>query len=459
VVECGSLESCCPGFRGYLDRGFESPSLRHDKNNLHKLPYIGLSKLIKQPVKPLYDTFPKNYDTAMPLRLYKVGEVFYYRRKYQGKLFRISLRTKTFRVALYRKRLLDLLKGEELFKLKQGDYELIFEYDTIDELKEVLEATKATQEQINSATQQYTTVHDTLEKGANKIPDSRGLKFNDLEIKFIEAKRKSGKVGKSTYKAYSSTFKKLYEFFKRKSIDTLSIEDYEDFREYLAKHYKLKNKTINNHMAYVNTFLEFGVNRQLLKFNPVKALESLSVEVSKKENYTDEEIQKILTYEFPEPHKTFFEIAIYSGMRLHEIHNLSKENIKHDDTTGVYYFDIIKSKTTSGIRKVPIHKNILDKVLKTEFPLFKDKTTDATQKVMNRQLSKVIDKNSTKTFHTFRATFIEKAVNAYPEKIVTIQEIVGHSKSDKDKLTLDTYAKGFSLSLKKEVVDSVCYQD
>jgi len=56
----------------------------------------------------------------MPTRLYKVGEVFYYRRKYKGKLFRISLRTQTFRVALYRKRLLDLLKGEELFQIKHS---------------------------------------------------------------------------------------------------------------------------------------------------------------------------------------------------------------------------------------------------------------------------------------------------------------------------------------------------
>ncbi|WP_456486159.1 tyrosine-type recombinase/integrase [Hydrogenimonas sp.] len=214
---------------------------------------------------------------------------------------------------MYRKKLIDLIEGEELFKLKQGDYELIFEYDTIEELKDILEATKATQEQINSTMQQYTTAQHTLEKGANKIPDSKGLRFNDLEIKFVEIKRKSGKVGKSTYKAYASTFKKLQEFFKKKHIDTLTVEDYEEFREYLAKKYKLKNKTINNHMVYVNTFLEFGVNRQLLKFNPVKALESLSEEVSEKENFTDEEIQKILTYDSPQPHKTFLEIAIYSG--------------------------------------------------------------------------------------------------------------------------------------------------
>jgi integrase/mRNA-degrading endonuclease RelE of RelBE toxin-antitoxin system len=389
--------------------------------------------------------------------LYRVGEVFYYRRKIKGKLFRISLRTKNIKVALYRRKLLDLLEGEELFKLKQGDYELIFEYDSIEELKEILEATKATQEQIEQSINQYQKATNTIEIKSRNIQPEYGvkLKWNDLEIKFVEAKRKAGKVSQSTYKAYASTFNKLNEFFNRKTIDSLTVEDYEEFREYLAKKYKLKNKTINNHMIYVNTFLDFGVNRQLLKFNPVKALESLKEEESPKENFTDEDIQKILEYSFEKNVKTFFKIAIYSGMRLHEIHNLKNKDIKQDSEC-IYYFDINKSKTKSGIRKVPIPEKILNEILETDFPIFKNKTTDAVQKTMSRNLKKIIPEK-TKTFHSFRGTFISKAVENYPEKIVAIQEIVGHSKSDKDKLTLDTYAKGFSLKLKKEIVDSVDY--
>ena len=41
--------------------------------------------------------------------------------------------------------------------------------------------------------------------------------------------------------------------------------------------------------------------------------------------------------------------------------------------------------------------------------------------------------------------------------IVVVQDIVGHSKSDKDKLTIDTYGKGFDLDLKERVVNTVSY--
>ena len=71
-----------------------------------------------------YDTMAKKYDT--PLRLYKVGYIFYYRRRYKKKLYRISLKTKYLKVALHRKKLLDFISGDEMFKMKSGDYELIF---------------------------------------------------------------------------------------------------------------------------------------------------------------------------------------------------------------------------------------------------------------------------------------------------------------------------------------------
>ncbi len=340
-----------------------------------------------------------------------------------------------------------------MFKLRQGDYELIFEYDTVEELKEILEATKMNRLEIMEKSIDYKNAQIKLETSSKTKEED--IKWSDLELKFVEVKRNAGKVSKATYKAYASTFNKLNEFFGKKLIANLTIEDYEKFRDFLKSKYKLKNKTINKHIIYVNNFLEFAISRKILDYNPVKALESLAEEKVEKENYTDEEINRVLSYDYEPSIALFFKIAIYSGMRLHEIHNLTKDDIKQ--TEGIYYFDIKKSKSSAGVRKVPIHNSILQDVLGADLPLLKDKTTDATQKVLNRQLHKVIPKGGTKTFHTFRATFISKAVNAYPQNIVAIQEIVGHSKNEKDKLTLDTYAKGFSLQLKQQIVNSVSY--
>ena len=339
-----------------------------------------------------------------------------------------------------------------MFKLKKGDYELIFEYESVEELKEILTAAKETQEHIENNIIQFQSAEKTIQK-LSSTNDT--IKWRELEAKFVEAKRKSDKVSSSTYKQYATAFNKLHEFFKNKDINNLTAEDYEEFRNFLSKKHKLKNKTINNHIMYASSFLDFAVNRRLINFNPIKAIESLKEEKSEKENYTDKEIHSILSYKFEENIHNFFKIAVYTGMRLHEVHNLTDSDIKIN-SEGIYYFDITKSKTNSGLRQVPIHNNILDDILSIEFPLFPTKTANAVQKVMSRNLKKVITNNN-KTFHSFRGTFISKAVEKYPEQISVIQEIVGHSKSEKDRLTIDTYAKGFSLKLKKGIVDSIIY--
>ena len=396
----------------------------------------------------------KNCDTA--LRLYKVNQTFYYRRRHKQKLFRISLRTKSLKVAQYRKRLIDLIEGDDLFKMKTEDYEFVFEYDTPDEFEKYLKLAKESQESIEEKKRLYLAVNSRVETQAKK-DFGKYLNFTDLEFKFVESKKKLEKVNKSTYKAYSATFNKLKEYFRKKEVAAITMDDYEDFREFLAKNQGIKNITINAHMNYINNFLEYAVKRKLIPENNIQGLETLKEEDPDKENFTDEDIKNILAYEYNEPAiENFFLIAMYSGMRQEDIHNLTNNDIREEE--GIYFFDILEAKTKSGIRKVPIHENILDNVLKMNFPLLKGKTINAVQKQLNRRLYKVIDENSTKSFHTFRAKFMEKAVNANPDKISVVQETVGHAKNQQDKLTVDTYAKGFKLSLKKNIVNSVAYE-
>lgn len=48
-------------------------------------------------------------------------------------------------------------------------------------------------------------------------------------------------------------------------------------------------------------------------------------------------------------------ILIYTGLRIGELLELEKENINLEEQ----YFDVVKSKTESGIRRVPIADCIL----------------------------------------------------------------------------------------------------
>lgn len=430
-------------------------AVRHIIDNSQNPHKIGTYAKTVSPKINAYDTFLKKCDT--PLNLYKVNDTFYFRRRINKKLYRISLRTKSLKLALYRKRLLELLSREDfMYTLELGDYKYIFEYDTPEELDKYLKMTMATHEQAEEIRNRHAMAHKIIKK-EEEYPKEKGIGFSfyDLETKFIVGKKKLDKVSDSSYKAYASTFNKLKEFFDKKRIDELTIEDFEEFRDFLAEEYNLVNKTVNNHMKYVNMFLEYGVNYKLIAENNVKGIESLREDKPEKENFTNEDIRNIFAYDYPQNIRDIFKIAAYTGMRVSEIISLTNESIKIDENE-IQYFDILKSKTKSGIRTVPIHKDILDDVLKMKFPLIPEKSDNASQKEILRELYRVIDKESTKSTHTFRGTFLSKCINNFPHLILPIKAIVGHSQGN-NILTVDDYAKGFYLSIKKEIVDMVSY--
>ncbi|AHJ11330.1 tyrosine-type recombinase/integrase [Sulfurospirillum multivorans] len=363
-----------------------------------------------------------------------------------------------------------------MFTFKRGDFKYVFEYDTDEELDKYLKkveesyartlSSEALQKKCDVIKQHYTEVQKIVKKEEAYPKEKSSYNFYDLEVKFVVYKKNLEKVGERSYRAYSTTFNKLKEFFKRDNIDSLTIEDFERFRDYL-KSKKLAHKTINNYLSYTKDFVEWGVSRKLIKENNARNVENLAENATKKKktNYTDKEINNILSFDFEQEFKDIFLIATHTGMRVGEIHALKPESIKQDEETGIYYFDIEKSKTTAGERQVPIHKDILERVLKMKFPLLYDKkkkmemTDNGAQKAILKQLYRVIAQTGDKTFHTLRGKFMEKCFVKYPKKdyLYTIQEIVGHSKEEKASLSIDTYAKGFHLLLKKEIVDSVSY--
>jgi len=341
-----------------------------------------------------------------------------------------------------------------MFKFKRGDYKLVFEYDTVEELQQYLQTITDNLEKIEKATERYSMIHHQLDREDKKKHTSDIYTFYDLETAYIASKQKAGKVGESSFKQYRSTFNKLKEYFNKQNINDLIIEDFEKFREDLQQS-GLVNKTVNNIMSMAINALDFAVVRKHIRENPAKGLESLKEEDPNKENYTDKDVGDILSYGYPENFKNIFMIGAYSGMRVAEIINLTKEDIVQEE--GIYCFDIKRAKTSSGVRLVPIHKDILDLVLhKMKFPLIEEKTMNACQKAILKQLYRVVDKNSTKNFHTFRGTFIAKLMNEFRKELAVIREIVGHSKGE-DKLLVDTYGKGFALPIKKQMIDTVHY--
>lgn len=158
-------------------------------------------------------------------------------------------------------------------------------------------------------------------------------------------------------------------------------------------------------------------------------------------------------------------IAAYSGMRIKEITQLHKEDIALKD--GIYCFNINTNdgkttKTKNSIRFVPIHSKLIDLGLleyvnsKKSGNIFKVSNKDFSEIFRSQIQRKFIDKDSKKTFYSFRHYFIDYLVQREVEANL-IAQIVGHEKQYK--ILLNTYAKPINANTLKSKVEMVSYDN
>ena len=158
-------------------------------------------------------------------------------------------------------------------------------------------------------------------------------------------------------------------------------------------------------------------------------------------------------------------IAAYSGMRIKEITQLHKEDIALKD--GIYCFNINTNdgkttKTKNSIRFVPIHSKLIDLGLleyvnsKKSGNIFKVSNKDFSEIFRSQIQRKFIDKDSKKTFYSFRHYFIDYLVQREVEANL-IAQIVGHEKQYK--ILLNTYAKPINANTLKSKVEIVSYEN
>lgn len=262
-------------------------------------------------------------------------------------------------------------------------------------------------------------------------------------------------VSKASFLAYNAIFSKLKTYFLKQDINDLTFKDFENFRDSLIEQ-NLENKTINNNIQHLKHFLEFAKDRQLIEHNAANALENLKTQKKQIDNFKDEEIIEILnkTYNHPKPYIfPIFFIAIFTGMRFNEILDIDENSIKEQDN--IKYIDITRSKTKTGIRKVPLHRELLNFNFSPLFELKEEEKNKYNKEVL-KVLYSIIPQNQGKTFHTLRATFSQKLTNIASREIPLIMEILGHSQG-KQSITLSTYSKEFYLSKKLEIINKLVY--
>jgi integrase len=181
-----------------------------------------------------------------------------------------------------------------------------------------------------------------------------------------------------------------------------------------------------------------------MKYNPFSNLEDLKTIESKKEIFDIVEIQRMFNDNefFDNEDKDFLKIALCTGLRVSEISNIKKKDIKNN------IISITDSKTKSGIRQIPIHSIIQDlevfknmKNLKEEdFIFYGGKTSDSISKKLNRKIKNFTNDNPNKTLHSFRGNFVSLL---YKNKtfIPILKKLVGHTQ--KQDVTFYVYNKDF----------------
>jgi len=171
-------------------------------------------------------------------------------------------------------------------------------------------------------------------------------------------------------------------------------------------------------------------------------------------------------------------IALYTGARLNEIASLTPDDVKQDESTGIWYFDINdeeetkRLKTESAARRVPIHSELLnrgilayvDEVKSMEgkgLRLLYDLTLSEKEgwgrklgRWFNETFLKKLDlKREKLSFHSMRHTVITKLRQAGVSNH-DVRPIVGHTPEG---VTEKNYNHGDFLALMKDNLEKLQY--
>jgi len=255
---------------------------------------------------------------------------------------------------------------------------------------------------------------------------------------------------------------------------------------------KISKSTIKKYIVRVSEFFKYCYDSEYIDKNPAVDLQiNLNQDdVTNKNPYEDSDVNALLDIvskirsssdtksQRISKDELFFvtHIAAYSGMRLNEIIQLNTDDIvekyniicfslntKVDVKTG-------KSKTLktrNSARIVPIHSK-LSSIGLLEFieskkklarkcgkavRLFNCNNKDFSEYFRKKINTKVIkDSDKTRTFHSFRHTFINKLIQS-GQRVEHIAALVGHEQQYK--ITMNTYGEPVTPKILKDLVEEV----
>lgn len=324
------------------------------------------------------------------------------------------------------------------------------------------------------------------EKPKQEIKNEPIKTIQNTKEKYFKYQDSIDKWSKSTLQMNIRALKWLERYFEDKDIITINYDDLIEFRSSLLcvpdnvqKYFEenatfseiidgteeqdlktLSNNTINKIILRVNQYLTYMCKIKYMSGSDL-TIPKYPDDSKKREAYTYDEIQKIKeVVENIEEDKFITNIAIYQGMRLKEITQLTKNDIIQNND--MYCIDINTNnekttKTKKSVRLIPIH----DKLLEIGFLDFVQSKQDGENlfSIDNLKFTKYYGKkykdliNEEKTFYSLRHSFVNELIQKN-QKLEHIQAFVGHSQSAK--ITFG-YSDPINTKLLKELLEFIDY--
>ena len=414
------------------------------------------------------------YRSAFPRTLHQILGI---------KEIRLSLNTTDKAIA----RLLVAKLDIELQDILQSGYSQIKNAQTIPEIQSAKEAILKRIEELQSFnhTPKPNTLNSDLLDSYFRTQKHNKQLFSEVAQEYLKEcitnAPKTIDHKKTTYKLFESICgnlplhkinKKTARLFKLKMLEcpanitkANNIQDI-NWDNLPRNNKKQSHVTVNNRIGAMTSLFTWAVNNDLIQNNPFSGLmiKNAKQNAVKRPSFDQSSLNtlfnspiytgnsgKTLKCRLIEGSKIYKDhiywiplIGLYTGMRLNEICQLEKCDIKKQDD--VWIFDLSQSnhkqlKTPSSRRSVPIHNQLLnlglleyveitkDGRLFKELPKRKDGTySHKFTKQFTIILTELKLKQGGLCFHSFRHTFIDGLRNAGVERSI-IMRLVGHSNS------------------------------
>lgn len=301
-----------------------------------------------------------------------------------------------------------------------------------------------------------------LNKGENIVDDyfltDQQLSFTDFEkliknkeysddsfIEFVLDEIQKKDFAYETLRTYKSQITKLQHFRKNILFSEINLSFVKAYKSFMLKKLGNKPNTANKSLAMLKTFVNWSVEKKLIKDNPFKQIK-IAKGMGQREYLSVSEVEKLeyiykhgdLKYRQQNVLR-YFLFVCYTGLRFTDIKHLKYKHIKKrlfkGNTVDFIELHMHKTKTLVSIPLISKATVLMPKKYANNYPVFKVLSNQKTNQYL-KEIMKVagIDKNI--TFHSARHTLATNGLEmGMPIEVVS--KILGHTELK----TTQIYAK------------------